>query len=234
LDDCLYALQESIPNLTRSSLHRLFQRHGISKLPEPDGEKREKKKFKSYPIGYFHIDIAEVRSAEGKMYLFVAIDRVSKFAYVELVETQGKKEAAEFLRNLIAAVPYKIHTILTDNGQQFTNLKHQKYAFPHIFGRICNEHNIDHRLTKPAHPWTNGQGERMNKTIKEATVNRYYYDTHQQLRQHLQTFINAYNFAKKLKSINGLTPYEFIINSWKSNPASFRINTPHYNAGLYD
>jgi hypothetical protein len=57
------------------------------------------------------------------------------------METQGKKEAAQFLRNLITLVPYKIHTILTDNGQQFTNLKHQKYAFPHTFGRICNEHN---------------------------------------------------------------------------------------------
>jgi transposase InsO family protein len=159
---------------------------------------------------------------------------VNKFAHGEPMETQGKKEAALFLRNLIALVPYRIRTILTDNGQQFTNLKHQKYAFPHIFGRICDEHNVDHGLTKPAHPWTNGQVECMNKTIKEATVNRYYHDTHRQLRQHLQTFINAYNFAKRLKSINGLIPYEFILNSWKNNPDSFTINPLHYNMGLYN
>lgn len=79
LDDCLYALQTSIPKLTRSSLHRLFQRHGISRLPEVDTNKKAKKKFQSYPIGYFHIDIAEVRTEEGKLYLFVAIDRTSKF-----------------------------------------------------------------------------------------------------------------------------------------------------------
>jgi hypothetical protein len=73
----------------------------------------------------------------------------------------------------------------------------------------------------------------MNKTIKEATVNRYYYDTHRQLRQHLQTFISAYNFAKRLKSINGLTPCDFIIHSWKNNPDSFSINPYYHNMGLY-
>jgi hypothetical protein len=64
-------------------LHRCFQRHGISRLPETQGYKPAKKKFKSYPIGYFHIDIAEVRTEEGKLYLFVAIDRTSKFAYTK-------------------------------------------------------------------------------------------------------------------------------------------------------
>jgi hypothetical protein len=53
LDDCLYALQPTIPHLTRSSLHRCLQRHGNSRLPEVTGDKPAKKKFKSYPIGYF-------------------------------------------------------------------------------------------------------------------------------------------------------------------------------------
>jgi transposase-like protein len=70
---------------------------------------------KTYPIGYFHIDIAEVQTAEGKLRLFVAIDRTSKFAFVELQREAGKATAAQFLRNLIAAVPYAIHTVLTDN-----------------------------------------------------------------------------------------------------------------------
>ncbi len=84
LDDCLYALQPTIPHLTRSSLHRCLQRHGISRLPEVGGDKEPKKKFKSYPIGYFHVDIAEVHTAEGRLYLFVAIDRTSKFAFTQL------------------------------------------------------------------------------------------------------------------------------------------------------
>lgn len=84
LDDCLYALQATIPHLTRSSLHRCLQRHGTSRLPEVTGDKEPKKKFKIYPIGYFHIDIAEVRTAEGKLHLYVGIDRTSKFAFVQL------------------------------------------------------------------------------------------------------------------------------------------------------
>ena len=81
LDDCLYALQETIPHLSRSALHRLFQRHGINRLPEVGEKKPAKKKFKTYPIGYFHVDIAEVHTEEGRLYLFVAIDRTSKFTY---------------------------------------------------------------------------------------------------------------------------------------------------------
>ena len=82
LDDCLYALQATIPQLTRSSLHRCLERHGISRLPVVEGDKPSKKRFDSYPIGSFHIDLAEVRTAEGKLYLFVAIDRTSKFSVV--------------------------------------------------------------------------------------------------------------------------------------------------------
>jgi RNA-directed DNA polymerase len=115
LDDCLYALQPTIPHLTRSSLHRCLYRHGISRLPEVEGDKPAKKTFKRYPIGYFHIDIAEVQTAEGKLYLFVAIDRTSKFAYVELHQRATKLIAAQFLANLINAVPYAVHTVLTDN-----------------------------------------------------------------------------------------------------------------------
>ena len=75
LDDCLYALQPSIPHLTRSALHRCLQRHGISRLPDVEGDKPKRQKFKRYPIGFFHIDIAEVQTAEGKLFLFVGIDR---------------------------------------------------------------------------------------------------------------------------------------------------------------
>jgi hypothetical protein len=118
LDDCLYALQASIPHLTRSSLHRCLQRHGISRLPSVEGDK-VRKQFKQYPIGYFHIGIAEVQTAQGKLYLFVAIDRTSKFAHVELHAQSDRTVAAAFLRSVIKATPYKIHTILTDNGAQF-------------------------------------------------------------------------------------------------------------------
>ena len=93
MDDCFYALQPTIPHLTRSSLHRCLQRHGISRLPEMDSDKPKLQKFKRYPMGYCHIDIAEWRTNEGKRYLFVAIDRTSKFAVAQLLYKANRKTA---------------------------------------------------------------------------------------------------------------------------------------------
>src|SRR3712207_2996421 len=168
LDDCLYALQPTIPHLTRSSLHRCLQRHGISRLPETEGEQARRRKFKAYPIGYFHIDIAEVRTEEGRLYLLVAIARTSKFAFVELHEKVTTRVAGDFLRALIQAVPYRVHTVLTDHGIHFTTPSNTASAAPlikralkrgelfraHAFEYTCAQNNIDHRLTKPWHPWT--------------------------------------------------------------------------------
>jgi transposase InsO family protein len=241
LDDCLYALQPTIPHLTRSSLHRCLQRHGISRLPETDGDKPLRSKFKRYPIGFFHIDIAEVRTAQGKLYLLVAIDRTSKFAFAELHEKATRRVAGNFLRALAAAVPYKIHTVLTDNGTHFTEpsgnawtpteikaMRAEKVFFRcHSFEAACADLDIEHRLTKPRHPWTNGQVERMNRTIKDATVKRFYYESHDQLRQHLADFVSAYNFARRLKTLRGLTPYEAICKAWTDEPSRF-IQDPHH------
>ena len=132
LDDCLYALQATIPHLTRSSLHRCLQRHGISRLPDIEGEQPSRRKFKAYPIGYFHIDIAEVRTEQGRLYLLVAIDRTSKFAYVELHEKVTTRIAGDFLRAVIRAVPYKVHTVLTDHGIHFTTPSNKASAAPLI------------------------------------------------------------------------------------------------------
>jgi transposase len=158
LDDCLYGLQPTIPHLTRSSLHRCLERHGISRLPEMEGEKPKTKRFAHYAIGYFHID---------------------------------------------------------------------------MFDRVCGENDIEHRLTKPNHPWTNGQVERMNRTLKEATVKRYHYESHDQLRAHLQLFLDAYNHARRLKTLRGLTPYEHVLHAWTKEPKRFRLDPSHHIPGPY-
>jgi IS30 family transposase len=135
-------------------LHRCLQRHGISRLPQVDGDKQAKKAFKAYPIGFFHIDIAEVQTTEGKLYLFVAIDRTSKLAFVQLVEKATRVTASPFLTALFAAVPYKIHTVLTDNGIQFRF--QPRYAdgptatfMTHMFDMRCRENGISTVSLKP-------------------------------------------------------------------------------------
>src|SRR4051812_23907832 len=209
LDDCLYALQPTLPHLTRSSLHRCLQRHGIARLPDVDGAKTQRSRFKSYPIGFFHLDIAEVHTEEGRLYLFVAVDRTSKFAFAQLHDKATRRAAADFLHALVAAVPYRIHTVLTDNGTQFvdrTPVNQEAEAkadaywatrdepriwLVHAFDHACERHGIEHRTTKPAHPWTNGQVERMNRTLKDATVRRYHYGSHDELRRHLGRIATA-------------------------------------------
>ncbi len=101
-----------------------------------------------------------------------------------------------------------------------------------MFDMQCQENGIEHRLTKIKHPWTNGQVERMNRTIKEATVQRYHYDRHDQLEAHLADFITAYNYARRLKTLKGLTPYEYICKCWTSQPERFKFNPLQQMPGL--
>jgi transposase InsO family protein len=246
LDDCRYALQATLPHLTRSSLHRCLQRHGLSRLPSTDGDKPRRAQFKRYPIGYVHIDLADVRTEPGKLYLLVAIDRTSKFAFVELPEKVTRRGAGDFLRHLIAAVPYRVHTVLTDNGTHFTEpsrntwtpdaikamLARKQLFRAHAFELACAQNDVAHRLTKPRHPWTNGQVERMNRTIKEATVQRFDHARHDQLRMHLADFVAASNFGRRLKTLKGLTPYAFICKRWTREPERVRLDPLHQMPGL--
>lgn len=101
-----------------------------------------------------------------------------------------------------------------------------------MFDMRCRENGIEHRLTKIKHPWTNGQVERMNRTIKEATVKRYHYDSHRQLEKHLADFIAAYNFGHRLKTLKGLTPYEFICKRWTVEPERFILKPLQQTPGL--
>ena len=236
LDDVLGCLRDTIPNLSRSALHRCLQRHGISRLPKEEASDK-RNRFKSYQIGYVHIDSCELRHTDGKLVMFLAIDRVSKFTYVEFHASAGKKEGAAFLRNVVAAFPYKIHTVLTDNGMAFADLPKncegpsRRFLGPHIFDRVCIEYGIEHRLTKPYHPWTNGQAERMNRTIKDATVKVFHYEDLESLKAHVLAFVTAYNFAKHLKALKWRTPYQAICNAWTNDPAAFKINPRHLIPG---
>lgn len=236
LDDVLGCLRENIPRLTRSSLHRCLERHGISRLPDGDQPASKRGRFAETPIGYVHIDICELRLAQGKLHMFLAIDRVSKFTYVEFHEQATKLVAANFLHNVVETFPYKVHTVLTDNGITFADLPKNRSGPTarfslHVFDRVCREHGIDHRLTKPYHPWTNGQAERMNRTIKDATVNVFHYSDLDSLKAHVLAFVKAYNFAKHLKAIRWKTPFEAICEAWTKDPSRFKIDPRHLIPG---
>ena len=239
LDDVLGCLRDTIPKLTRSSLHRCLDRHGISRLPESPDQASKRGKFADTAIGYVHIDISELRLAQGKLNMFLAIDRVSKFTYVEFRDDAGKMNGADFLLGVISAFPYAIHTVLTDNGMAFADLPKNRGRYPameamfggHIFDRVCKQNGIQHKLTKPYHPWTNGQAERMNRTVKEATVKAFHYPDPDSLKAHVLAFVSAYNFAKHLKALRWKTPFEAVCQAWTTTPDIFRLDPRHLTPG---
>ncbi len=94
-----------------------------------------------------------MRTAEGKLYLFVAVDRTSKFAFVRLEESATVETASAFFQQLIDALPYRIHTVLTDNGIQFGDLPSRRNGptarlCVHLFDRVCAANGVEHRNTR--------------------------------------------------------------------------------------
>jgi hypothetical protein len=104
LDDVLGCLRDAMPHLSRSALHRCLQRHGVSRLPIEE-TKEQRKRFKTYEIGYVHIDSCELGHADGKPVVFLAIDRVSKFTYVEFNDSAGKMEGSAILSSAAPCLP---------------------------------------------------------------------------------------------------------------------------------
>jgi len=237
LDDCYQALKPSIAKLSRSNLHRCLRRHGLHIKPVRPAEEAScnRTRFKDYALGFVHIDISTIHLGKRKYYLFVAIERLSKFAYAELHAEQTLETAVGFLKQVIEQFPFKIHRILTDNGAQFTYALLAEHLRPkrrHPFDVLCQKQGIKHKLTQFRHPWTNGQVERFNGTLKENTVKQYHYETLEELKGHLHDFLMAYNYARKLKSLKFLTPFEKLREEYKLSPKNFLKNPDHYLTGL--
>ena len=146
------------------------------------GDKPKRQQFKRCPIGFFHVDRAEVQTAARTLFLFASIDRTSKFSMIGLVETADSRTAREFLQHMIC------------EGEAVSAI-----------GPMTWSSGREHRLTTRDHPWTNGLVERMIRTIEDATVERFHDDDHDQLRTRLADFRAAYNFALRLKTLGWLT-----------------------------
>jgi len=234
LDDLFIVFKPNIPALTRSNLHRCLQHYGLSLLPKETGE-RVKKPFKDYPIGYMHVDITELLTDTGKQYLFVAIDRATKYIYIELHERMTMDNAVHFLKNLQQDCIFKLTHILTDNGAQFTYKLLAEHLQPnkiHPFTALCEEMGIEHRTTQFRHPWTNGQVEITNKIIKEATTKKYHYADFDELKRHLMTFLLYYNYQRPLKSLKLKTPWELVQKWYDEKPDLFKLDPDHKIVGL--
>ena len=138
---------------------------------------------------------------------------------------------AAFLHSVIEAFPYRIHTVLTDNGTAFADLPKNRSGIsrqwgPNMFNGACLAHGIEHK-TKPYHPWTNGQAERMNRTIKDATTKVFHSPDLESLKAHVLAFVAAYDFAKHLKALRWRTPIRHLCQSSAKEPSIFKLDPRH-------
>ena len=218
LDDCLYALQARIPHLSRSSLHRCLQREGISRLAEIGNAEDKVDKREALPIGCLHIDRSEVRSTEGVHFLFNAMDQASKFVFVRMGTQGGALQAAAFLAELAAFLPFRIDRVLTLDAEPFASNEGQSE-----FARACRERKIEHGLTSIPHAGIRGRVARMERTIHEGVT----FASEAYLTDLVRDFVHAYNFRRRLKTLRGLTPHDFICAAWRHEPHRF-LRDPHH------
>ena len=243
LDDLVDTVSTVIPSANRSNVSRTLQSLGISKIPE---EKRaEAKKFKEYEPGYLHIDVTYMPKLEGKKYyLFVAIDRATRVMYYKVYENKTAQNAVLFLQECKEFFPFYITHILTDNGLEFTDKyvgeEKNKVSGNHPFDKECAKDDIDHRLTAPNTPKTNGMVERANGTIKNSTIKVETYENVQELIVDLNKFLIFYLFTRRHGSLRKelgakvRTPFDAMQSWFKIKPELFKISPDAFQAFALD
>ena len=231
-DDLLVVVREFIkPDMVRSALQRLLVRHGVSQLkeliPRPEGESRPTKTFKDYRPGYVHVDIKylpEMADEQGRTYLFVAIDRASRWVYLERHREKSRKAAVRFLKRLQEKASFRIHTLLTDNDLAFTDRFTQKTRRPsgrHAFDQLCARYDIEHRLTPPRRPQTNGLVERFNGRISEI-LRTTHFDSASDLDSMLWHYQRLYNHHIPQRTLGHATPVRKLKHWYEERPDLFR------------
>ncbi|MFP7754247.1 IS481 family transposase [Thermodesulfobacteriota bacterium B35] len=232
LDDLLAVVREFInPNMSRSALDRCLRRHGVSRLsdlvPKEESERKKVKAFKTYKPGFLHADIKylpRMPDEQRRKYLFVAIDRATRWVYLEIRASKSAASAAGFLANLIRKAPFRINIILTDNGKEFTDrfcaTGERKPTGNHPFDLKCQQFRIDHRLIRPRHPQSNGMVERFNDRIKEVvTQTRFHSADH--LKETLTDYSRIYNHHIPQKNLGHITPIQALKKWQRQEPDLF-------------
>ena len=220
-EDILEVLQRSInPPLSRSSIFRCLKRHGLNQLP-PLNPPEPNQPFEQYACGFIHVDLKHSSKLNGQpAYVFVAIDRATRYVYAEIHTNRKGDTAAAFLERFAQAFNPPIHSVLTDNVSEFTdrfavkkpNKPHDKASGSHPFDRVCQRVGVQHKLTRSFRPQTNGMVERLNRRLIEALAKvpkqptgQKHFASNADRNAYILTFVDNYNHMR-LKCLNGQAP----------------------------
>ncbi|WP_300085495.1 IS481 family transposase [uncultured Nitrosomonas sp.] len=246
LDDLLAIVREFInPAVSRSGLDRCLRRHSVSNLRElvaqtqadvGDAQGKPVKTFKDYEPGFVHVDIKylpQMPDEQQRRYLFVAIDRATRWVFMHIYADQSENSSVDFLQHLQQAAPMKITKVLTDNGSQFTdrftNQKRQASG-KHQFDVRCKALDIEHRLCPPRHPQTNGMVERFNGRISEV-LHQTRFASAAQLEATLMNYAKTYNHHIPQRALGGISPVD-ALKSWQVKKPDLFKKRVYKQAGL--
>jgi transposase-like protein len=238
LDDLVDTVLPTIPKANRSNVYRTLVAFDINRVPEE--KKEQAKKFKEYEPGYLHIDVTYLPKLDGiKYYLFVAIDRATRLMYFKVYENKTGSNAVDFLDECKSYFPFYISHVLTDNGAEFTDkftCGKNKASGNHAFDKECADDKIDHRLTAPFTPKTNGMVERVNGTIKDATIKVLICTNETELKADLNKFLVYYNLNRRHSSLKRelkvRTPFEALQCWYRIKPEIFKKSPDMFRANL--
>ena len=241
LDDLLVVTREFInPDVSRSALDRCLRRHEVSNLkslqPQIEGQTKPLKTFKDYEPGFIHIDIKylpQMPDETRRRYLFVAIDRATRWVYMRSYRDQTETSSVDFLRRLKSVAPMKIKNLLTDNGSQFTDRFTSKTRTPsgrHVFDVACSSMGIEHRLCPPRHPQTNGMVERFNGRISDV-VSQTRFTSAAELNDTLKHYLSTYNHLIPQRALRHQTPIQ-ALQKWRAEKPALFVKRVYKLTGL--
>lgn len=240
LDDITEVMNRCInPHLSRGSVWTALRRAGLSAklLPataDTDAGMGKPQPFEAAPFGYVHVDLRYLAKLHGRgEYIFVAIERATRFAWIEVMPDRTADRVAATMARFLEAFGFPVHTVLTDNGSEFTDRfgghvpnRTGRPSGRHAFDRLCAAHRIEHRLTRPYTPKTNGMVERFNRRIGDAIASAAHFRddphrkgtflSHAQRTTFLLDFVEAYNHTR-LRCIKYKTPTELLTNQSEDN-----------------
>jgi len=213
--------------LTRSSIGRCLRRLGVKKGPPEAEATKSAKPFEPTTFGYVHIDLKQLTKLDGELsYVFVAIERTTRFVYVQVIKRKTMVNIKQCLEAFLEAFGYPVHTILTDNGSEFTDRYSDDMKGPsgtHPFDLVCKQHGIKHKLTRPYRPQTNGMVERFNRRLAEAVrsarpnrIAKNRFASHEQRNEFVLGFVHSYN-RTRLRCLKYKAPLEILANQTGDN-----------------
>jgi transposase InsO family protein len=230
LDDLLAVTREFIcDKVSRSGLDRCLRRHGVGNLNalKPKEPAQPHKAFKSYEPGFLHMDVKylpQMADETARRYLFVAIDRATRWVFVAIKANKSAASARAFLNALHTACPITITRLLTDNGKEFTDRlfasREREPSGKHEFDRLCQALGIEHRLTKPRTPQTNGMVERFNGRIADV-LKTHRFNSREDMEQTLLRYVALYNHQLPQSALGSKTPIQAMKQWYQSHPHLF-------------